>query len=395
MSTTTTSTAHTPTTDAGDTDVLIVGAGIVGLAHAYEALRRGLKVRVIERDHRPNGASIRNFGHCCITGQGLDIADLAYASRRGWLECAADVGFWAPEAGAVVVARSSEEVRVVEEFRDERGGDAVSMLTGSQVADRLGRGTAGDILGGAFLPADLRVDPRTTVGAIADWIAAHPRADVRFGTTVGRIADGRVHTSAGEFSAQKVIVCVGHDLDYLFPEVAARYEVTRCALQMALAPAPASFTTQSAVLTGTSLTRYEGFTAMPGHGDLVRALERTNPELLDLGANIMFTMRPDGTVLLGDSHVYDITMPPFQEERITERIIREISDLLDSPLELTQRWQGVYASSPLTSLLMEDLDRHTRTVSVTSGIGMTMSFGIAAHTFELWGVDRVGSSVSK
>ncbi|WP_209369975.1 TIGR03364 family FAD-dependent oxidoreductase [Brevibacterium renqingii] len=378
---------------AAATDLLVVGAGVVGLAHAYEALRRGLSVRVIERDHRANGASIRNFGHCCITGQGNDIIDMSYASRSGWLDCAADVGFWAPEAGAVVVARSPEEMAVVEQFRDERGTEAVEMLTGEAVASRLGRASGPEFLGGAFLPADLRVDPRTAVGSIAEWIAAQPRADVRFGVTVGAISDGRVHTTAGDFDAEKIVVCVGHDLDYLYPEVAGRYEVTRCSLQMAMAPSPRTFTTAAAVLTGTSLTRYDGFTAMPGHEQLTEALSRTSPELLELGANIMFTLRPDGTVLLGDSHSYDITMPPFQEEWITDRIIEEISGILGARLHLQQRWQGVYASSPQTSLLMEDIDEHTRAVSVTSGIGMTMSFGIASRTFESWGVDRVSATV--
>lgn len=107
----------------------------------------------------------------------------------------------------------------------------------------------------------------------------------------------------------------------------------------------------------------------------------------------MFTLRPDGTILLGDSHSYDTTMPPFQEEWMTDRVIEEISGILGAPLRLQQRWQGVYASSPQTSLLMDDLDDHTRAVSVTSGIGMTMSFGIAAHTFEAWGVDKVSSAV--
>ena len=393
MTTIVDSTAPTPTQQASATDLIVVGAGVVGLAHAYEALRRGLSVRVIDRDRRPNGASIRNFGHCCITGQGNDIIDMSYASRRGWLDCAEDVGFWAPEAGAVVVARSPEELAVVEQFRDERGSQAVEMLTAQAVAERLGRESGPEILGGAFLPADLRVDPRTTVGEIAGWIAAHPRADVRFGVTVGAIGDGSVHTTAGDFEAEKIVVCVGHDLDYLYPEVAERYEVTRCSLQMAMAPSPQTFTTAAAVLTGTSMTRYDGFTAMPGHGQLREALGRTSPELLEFGANIMFTLRPDGTVLLGDSHSYDITMPPFQEEWVTDRIIEEISGILGAPLRLQQRWQGIYASSPQTSLLMEDIDAYTRAVSVTSGIGMTMSFGIAARTFESWGVDRVSAAV--
>ncbi|MGL1549010.1 FAD-dependent oxidoreductase, partial [Vibrio parahaemolyticus] len=43
-------------------DIAIVGAGIVGLAHALAATRLGLRTVVIDRDAQANGASIRNFG---------------------------------------------------------------------------------------------------------------------------------------------------------------------------------------------------------------------------------------------------------------------------------------------------------------------------------------------
>ncbi|WP_046385607.1 FAD-dependent oxidoreductase, partial [Kitasatospora aureofaciens] len=56
-----------PTTPRSD--VVIVGAGIIGLAHAFEALSNGLSVTVLDRDRRPVGASVRNFGHCCISAQ--------------------------------------------------------------------------------------------------------------------------------------------------------------------------------------------------------------------------------------------------------------------------------------------------------------------------------------
>jgi glycine/D-amino acid oxidase-like deaminating enzyme len=50
-------------------DMLIVGAGILGVSHAYAAARRGLKVTIFERSETPLGASIRNFGQVLVTGQ--------------------------------------------------------------------------------------------------------------------------------------------------------------------------------------------------------------------------------------------------------------------------------------------------------------------------------------
>jgi glycine/D-amino acid oxidase-like deaminating enzyme len=50
-------------------DIIIVGAGILGLAHALAAARRGLSVLVLDRDAQANGASVRNFGFVTVTGQ--------------------------------------------------------------------------------------------------------------------------------------------------------------------------------------------------------------------------------------------------------------------------------------------------------------------------------------
>lgn len=49
---------------------------------------------------------------------------------------------------------------------------------------------------------------------------------------------------------------------------------------------------------------------------------------------------------------------------------------------MTERWQGVYASSGRGPLLVRDMAPGVRAISVTSGIGMTLSFGLAAATFD-------------
>ena len=51
-------------------DLAVVGAGIVGLAHAAVAHERGLKVVVVERATTIQGASVRNFGHLGFSAHG-------------------------------------------------------------------------------------------------------------------------------------------------------------------------------------------------------------------------------------------------------------------------------------------------------------------------------------
>ncbi|MGW3041971.1 TIGR03364 family FAD-dependent oxidoreductase [Kitasatospora sp. NPDC001159] len=379
-----TSRTRTPGTP-GRSDVVIVGAGIIGLAHAVEALSQGLSVTVVERDRQPVGASVRNFGHCCISAQDGELLALAQRSRSGWLRAAEASGIWAEEAGTLVVARSATEAAVLEELRAERGGDAVELRTAAQTAALLGRagGADGDLVGGAILPADLRVNPREAAPGLARWVAEQPQGRILWGTAVTGVEPGTVHTTRGPVHGDRILICVGHDLDYLLPDIAEDHEVQRCRLAMARAEAPVGFATDSAVLTATSMLRYDAFTSRPSAARLREEVLGHSAELLEIGANVMFTRLPDGTVLVGDSHHYDATTPPFIDERCYELLIGAVARVLGvERLRILERWQGVYASSPRGPLLVRDLAPGVRAISVTSGIGMTLSFGLAAATFD-------------
>ncbi|GAA4376775.1 TIGR03364 family FAD-dependent oxidoreductase [Paeniglutamicibacter cryotolerans] len=364
-------------------DVLIVGAGIIGLAHAALALDKGLSVTVIDRDHLAVGASVRNFGHACITAQSGELYELAQNGRKHWLAFARRAGFWAAESGALVVAGTRTELAVLREFAAARPPGQITLLDAESVRSRLGREDTAGILGGAFLADDLRVDPRTTVGTLAAWVDAGPGGRVMFNTAALGFGSGTrrtaaVHTSRGRLEADQVFVCVGHDVDYLFPELAAGHKIKRCTLQMTSAQAPAGTRIAEAVLTATSMLRYAAFTEVPSAEALRNEVSQQAPELLEIGANLMFTQRPDGTLLLGDSHAYHATADPFLAEDTTNRLLRAAQEVLGAgDLHLTERWQGIYASSEVAPLFIKDIGPGITAVSVTAGIGMTISFGLA------------------
>ncbi|WP_224400143.1 hypothetical protein [Corynebacterium poyangense] len=70
----------------------------------------------------------------------------------------------------------------------------------------------------------------------------------------------------------------------------------------------------------------------------------------------------------------------FLEEDISDILIREPSALVGvEPHErkIKQRWLGRYADSSQTNLIVEYPDLRTALAVVASGIGMTLSFGLA------------------
>ncbi len=374
-------------------DVVIIGAGIIGLAHAAHAVANGLTVAIIERDHHAAGASVRNFGHCCITAQSGELYELAQTSRKYWLEFAERAGFWASETGAVVLARTDAEMAVLRELSDVREPGQVELLSPAETRRRLSASSTNEhddghaasslwpgLAGGAFLRDDLRVDPRTTVASLADWLSRQPGVNLYWNTAAVAFShEGKttVTTSRGEFTARQVFVCVGHDVDYLFPDLAAEHRIQRCALQMSLAAKPAGVEFAPAVLTATSMLRYPAFTDMPAAEALRQQVQESEPELLEIGSNVMFTQRPDGTIILGDSHHYHLTADPFLDESVTTALNADIQARLGQPLEILQRWQGIYASSDVAPILVREIRPGVTVVSVTSGVGMTLSFGLA------------------
>jgi FAD dependent oxidoreductase TIGR03364 len=380
-------TANSSSSLLAESDVLVVGAGIAGLAHATEALARGLSVTLIDRDARAVGASVRNFGHCCVTAQSGELLELAQSARERWLQHSATAGFFSVESGALAVARSAEELAVLEELAASREAGQVSLLTPAEVHDRLSStADSAIVVGGAALRDDVRVDPREAVGSLAAWFARQPRAKLIWRTSyLGH--DGEfAHTSRGVIRAARTIVCVGHDLDYLLPELAEEHEIERCALQMTRLEAPGGRRIAPAVLTGTSMLRYPAFTETDAAGALRARVEADDPGLVEIGANVMFTQRPDGSILAGDSHRYGPTMDPFQREATTQLLLERIAAVLGvTALRVVERWQGVYASSPQHPYLVAEVSPGVTAVSITSGVGMTISFGVAQKTF-----DRIG-----
>src|ERR1700724_3090887 len=78
---------------SGRYDLAVVGAGIIGLATALAAARRGLRVVVVDRDAQANGASVRNFGFVTVTGQDREsMWARARRSREVWRDVADAAG---------------------------------------------------------------------------------------------------------------------------------------------------------------------------------------------------------------------------------------------------------------------------------------------------------------
>ncbi|OKH83654.1 oxidoreductase [Mycobacterium sp. ST-F2] len=362
-------------------DVVVVGAGIVGLAHAYHAHCRGLAVAVVDHAAGVVGASVQNFGHACITAQNGVALDYARAGRRHWLDLSRQAGFWSKEAGTYCVARHEDELAVMREFADVRPSGDVHLLNRQQLVDRV---PVRDprVVGGMYLPNDLQVDPRTAAPSIARWLESQG-VDFHWRTAASGFEPGLVHTSRGPIRTETTFIAVNYDIDRLFPGLAERDGLLRCRLHMIRARLPLAFTLAAPLFTGWSLLRYAGFEDLPSVAAVARRLQDEHPDAVDIDLHLMFTPQPDGSLLIGDTHIRDVAAAPFQSEQGFDILLDQTRKLFGvNDIDVSERWQGVYCSAPAQEFLIEEPVDRTHVVTVTTGIGMTTGLGLAAAAVE-------------
>ena len=370
-------------------EVGIVGAGIVGLAHAYAAARRGHRVTVFERSPLASGASIRNFGMVWPIGQPAgDCQAIALRSRRIWLELAREAGIWLDPCGSIHLAHRDDEWDVLREFAEIGPGLGYEceLLDPAEVAGRTDFANPDGLRGGLFSPSEVCVNPRKVVRDLPGWLAA--RFDVRFefGTPIAEVRTGLARRSDGrEQGFDRIVVCGGADFETLFPEQFAGSGLKRCKLQMLMARRPASGRLGPHLASGLTLRHYANFNVCPSLARVRDRIASESPELDAFGIHVMASQNDEGDLILGDSHEYDAEIDVFDKAEIDDLILRELRKVLALPSwKIAERWHGIYAKHPSAPSFEAEPMPDVRICSGTGGSGMTMSFGLADRAWELW-----------
>lgn len=355
-------------------DLIVVGGGIVGLAHALAAARRGKSVLVLERDAQANGASIRNFGFVTVTGQERGrVWELAYRSAAVWRDVAGPAGIDIVQQGLVLVARRAEAATLIDAFLETEMGRRCDPLGPAELAERWPMLRAAR--SGLYSPHDLRVDSRTAIPRLAQWLGATLPVEIRYGVAVHAVDTGRVHSTAGLLEADAVIVCPGDEAAALYPDIFARAGITRCKLQMLRLAAP-SWRSAAPVMSDLSMVRYLGYAALPEAAALRVRLEQEAAVALAHGIHLIVVQAADGTLVVGDSHHYAATPDPFASAEVERAILDAYADVLGPPPPVLERWTGTYAAASSHHLIHPVADG-VRLVVVTSGTGASTAFALA------------------
>ncbi|MDQ2067760.1 TIGR03364 family FAD-dependent oxidoreductase [Xinfangfangia sp. CPCC 101601] len=358
-------------------DLVVVGAGILGLGTALAGVRAGKSVCVIERDARANGASVRNFGFVTVAGQMAGPHwRRARRSRDVWAEVAPQAGIAILQEGQMLPAYREEAATLLHDYLalPEMGAEC-RLLTREEALSRIPNLRIDGLRDVLLSAPDLRVESREALPKLAAWLEKSQGVDFRFGTAVLEVTARGVVTSAGEISAGAVVVCPGDDFATLYPEISREAALQKCTLQMLRVAADGMPKLQSAVMSDHSLARYDGFRALPRAESLIARLEREAPAHRAAGVHLIVVQSADGSLVVGDSHVYGPAVEPFATADFDDLIMGLFDEVIDQPnRRIIGHWTGSYASASDRRVLMARPEPHVRVAMITGGTGASTSF---------------------
>jgi FAD dependent oxidoreductase TIGR03364 len=363
-------------------DVAIVGAGVIGLAHAYAAAKRGLKVVVFDRSPMAEGASVRNFGMIWTVGQwGTPLADVATNSNRIWREILADSGIWHDPCGCLTLTYNEDEFQVANEFVAMANDPMIRLIDPLEIAKMSPSVRQQGLLGGIFSEREVHVDPRDVIAKLPGYLESKYGVEFNWRHCVTRIETGAVQVGQQVWEADQVIVCAGHDYETLFPEHFRDSGLSRSKLQMLRAMPKGDWRIGPMLCAGLTLLHYQNFANCPTLNQVKARFEAELPEHIKWGVHLLVSQHGTGELVIGDSHEYGLAISPFNHEHVDQLILDYLNLFLPTPqIEVTLRWHGVYSTNDAGQVYEAVPLPNVHIVTGVGGAGMTMSMGLGERT---------------
>jgi len=369
-------------------DLIVIGGGVLGTFHAYHALKKGLKVALIEKDRTPQGATVRNFGQVVPSGMNTKWQAYGRESLRIYKEIQESFDISVRQEGSVYFASNEEEVQLLEELHriNQNNQYASQLLTKGRCLELYDGLRKDYVKAGLYFPGEVMVEPRVMINKLHAYLNA-AGLDLFLHNTVlecNKLSKGiGVYLSDGKtISAAKIIICNGSEFKTLYPQLFNESDLEVSKIQMMQTKPQGNFVLPSSILTGLSIRRYEAFSECSSY-ESIKAKEDTDSPVKKWGIHILFKQAMDGSVIIGDSHEYanadrsdDLNMDLNMD--IDNYIVQEAKKIIDLPTyEIQNRWFGMYSQCKTSDIYQHTVNENIHIVTGIGGKGMTGSAGFA------------------
>ena len=368
--------------------VVIIGSGVIGLTHALTAHEAGCRVTVIERNTRPLGASVRNFGTIWPIGLafGLEREQALFGSKR-WREVSKRIGFTADPCGSLSLAYRDEAWSVLCEFSSQQAAAEAGfeLLSPDDAVRRYPLVNPVGLRGAVFSPHEICLRSADALAGLVHHLQSLG-VDFEFETCAIKVHEDAVEVADGRvFKFDRCVIAAGEEMRILFPEQLAKASIRPCRLQM-MRSEPFPQRLGAIMVSDLTLAHYPAFKECPSMTALQQSLDATASEFQEWGVHVIAAQHSDNSLTLGDSHEYGPDFTPEHWAHVDELVLKNLATFTRLPgLKIASNWQGVYLKSTVgkTQVVLQPRERVTM-VTAMGGLGMTLSWGLAEHTVASW-----------
>jgi FAD dependent oxidoreductase TIGR03364 len=374
-------------------DFVIIGGGIIGLAHAYHAKMLGKSVLVLEKNDKATGASTRNFGQIVPSGFGGTWQEYGRKSVEIYQKIQSEYDIQIRNEGSVYFASDEEEHQLLLELHEinKNNGYASQMLT-KQACHTMYPNLKKDYaVSGLYFEDELKAEPSMTLKLFTNYLVHVMGVHVQFHTFVTDIYSNDNEAIAFDSFGEKYIcdhllVCTGDDFQTLYPWFYKKADMEVVKLQM-LELIPQESWLKGNILTGWTIRRYESFQECPSYSEIKQKEDALSIQR-QYGIHILFKQNMDGSIIVGDSHEYarpdmlsDLKMHETSDF-INQFLMEHASQILDLDMTLRRRWVGCYSQVTGQQIFNQRVDSRVRIITGIGGKGMTAGLGWSLAHFE-------------
>jgi glycine/D-amino acid oxidase-like deaminating enzyme len=199
------------------TDVVVVGAGVIGAATAYFAARQGLSVTVLDKGLPASGTSSACEGNILVSDKelGPELELTRYSLGVWHTDLAEHKHLWEFESkgGIIVASRESSLASLHRVMAVQRSFNVAVEELDPAALRGAEPNISPDALGAAYYPEDCQVQPMLVAAqlvrlAVAAGARFHADTAVTGFLRAGERVTG-VRTARGDFAASAVVNCTG------------------------------------------------------------------------------------------------------------------------------------------------------------------------------------------
>ena len=362
-------------------DAIIIGSGIVGLAHANHLAKAGKSIALFERHPKALGASIRNFGMIWPIGQAEYTLERALRSRSIWLELAKAANFWAAESGSLHLAYHDDEINVLKEFYETtKHLDYDCQLLKPKEALRKSKAIKRDNFKMALWSStEVNIDPRQAIEQLHHYLSEEFDVTFFYNTAITTVDFPYVSDGVQQWKAEEIFICSGSDFETLFPHQFKAAPLIKCKLQMMRTSSQKDWALGPNLAGGLTLQHYSSFAHCNTLSELQQRFSEEMADYNKYGIHVLVSQTAKGEITIGDSHEYGSDISPFSKTIIDRLILQYFHKMVQIPrFDIKETWTGIYPK--LTTGGTEWIIQPQEGVTIINGLGgagMTLSFGLA------------------